>query len=111
MGITLPYNLMFLNRIHCFSLSSQLLYLILYLILYLRQCIDPMFYVYSTACSYSLSLPGRFCFWQCAFSCLFVCVTNTTKYADIIPVRKILYWLLVRHCAVFKTAQLVCKFV
>ena len=37
-------------------------------------------------------------------------VTNTTKYSNITPVRKILYWLPIEHSSIFETALLVYKF-
>ena len=38
------------------------------------------------------------------------CVANTTKYSHITPVRKILHWLSIKYCSIFKTAVLVYKF-
>ena len=41
---------------------------------------------------------------------VFKIVTNTTQYSHITPVRKILHWLPIEHCSIFKTALLVYKF-
>ena len=47
---------------------------------------------------------------QCIHNSLAGIVTNTTKYSHISPVRKIVHWLPIEHCSIFKTALLVYKF-
>ena len=47
---------------------------------------------------------------QCVQNSLARIVTNTTKYSDITPVRKIVHWLPIEHHSIFKTALLVYKF-
>ena len=47
---------------------------------------------------------------QCVQNSLARIVTNTTKYSNITPVRKILHWLPIDHRSIFKTALLVYKF-
>ena len=50
------------------------------------------------------------CKLQCVQNSLARIVINTTKYSHITPVRKILHWLPIEHCSIFKTALVVYKF-
>ena len=47
---------------------------------------------------------------KCVQNSLAKIVTNTTKYSHITPVRKILHWLPIKHCSIFRTSLLVYKF-
>ena len=47
---------------------------------------------------------------QCVQNSLARIVANTTKYSHITPVRKALHWLPIKYRSIFKTAELVYKF-